>query len=445
MSNHEIKNVLIIGLTSVKIGALEHTNIGNFLIIDPLFKNLRKSFPKINIKTSLQLSEEFAEKYGLTILRNRRFWTYKLFTLASSLIDFLRICIYRIYKLFGVENRKILDNSILLKEISSADIVLDFSGDLFGDNAPIQRFIEGSAKLLFASYLEKPVIMIASSPGPFEKNFFYKWLGKLVLKKVTLILNREPTSTDYLIKIGVNKEKIINSACPSFLFDMDSEKSVEELLGSEGINFVKPSVGIVITGWNMPTPPFDKIPRKNEELIKFIPIIDYFLDQNIQVFLIPHSYRLDKQGGVIPGPDSVICEQLYGLVENNNKLKYLRIIRGVYKPEEMRKIIGSLDFLVSGRLHAAISGLSQGVPTVIIDYGFEPRGHKLLGVSKLMAIEDLFSDPNTRGDMLEKVKKGWQNKSFYEEKITTQLKTVKLAARMNFDILKSYLGENEIN
>lgn len=443
MTNIEPKNVLIIGLTSVKLGALEHGNIGNFLIIDPLFKYLRISYPKINIKTSLQLSEDFAKKYDLTILRNRRFWTYKLFTLTSSLLDFLRIYFYKVFKIFKVENRRILEKSALLKELAWADIVLDFSGDLFGDNAPFQRFIEGSAKLLFASLLDKPVIMIASSPGPFEKNFFYKWLGKLILKKVTLILNREPTSTDYLQKIGISKEKIINTACPSFLFDMDSEKSVKDLLGNEGINFFNPSVGIVISGWNMPTPPFDKIPRKKDELLKFIPIIDFFLDQKINVFLISHSYRLDKLGSVIPGPDLVICEQLFGLVENNNNKDNLIIVRGVYKPEEMRKIIGGLDFLVSGRLHAAISGLSQGVPTVIIDYGFEPRGHKLLGVSRLMAIEDFFSDPNIQGDMLEKVKKGWQNKSLYKEKITAQLIKVKLLARMNFDILKSFLGENE--
>ena len=444
MTKREPKNVLLIGLTSIKLGGLEHGNIGNFLIIDPLFKHLRESFPQINIKTSLQLSEGFTKKYKLTILRDKRFWTYKLNTIISSSIDFLIICIYKTLGIFGIENKKILYKSTLLKELVWADIVLDFSGDIFGDNAPFQRFLEGSIKLLFAYYLDKPIIMIASSPGPFEKNYIYKWIGKSILNKVTLILNREPVSSEYLIKIGVNKEKVINTACPSFLFDMEPEDSVKELLSREGIIFEKPSVGIVITGWNMPTPPFDKTPRKKEELIRFIPLIEFFLNQNLQVFLISHSYRLDKSGSVIPGPDSIICEQLFELVENINKKDHLRIIRGTYKPEEMRKIIGSLDFLVSGRLHAAISGLSQGVPTVIIDYGFEPRGHKLLGVSKLMDIEDLFCDPNIQGDMLEKIKKGWQNKSIYKEKINTQIIEVKLLAKKNFDILKLFLEKKEI-
>jgi colanic acid/amylovoran biosynthesis protein len=121
----------------------------------------------------------------------------------------------------------------------------------------------------------------------------------------------------------------------------------------------------------------------------------------------------------------------------------LKVLSKAYDPETMRGIIASLDFLVSGRLHAAISGLSQCVPTVIVDYGFPPKGHKLLGIAKLMGVEDLFCDPNDKEKLLAVIAGAWQERAAIRRRIEKNLVGVKKQAELNFSILKD-LSEKSV-
>ncbi len=434
------KHILITGLTSVRLGTMENSNIGNYLIIEPLFSKMREYFPDAIIKTTLQLSSDFSKRYDIIILQNPRFWTYKFRTLFLSLTDILKVGITKLLK-----TKSLINSSILLKEINWADLVIDFSGDLYGDNSPINRFIEGSIKLLLSHWLEKPVIMLASSPGPFKKNFLYKMVGKYTINKVDIIANREPRSSKYLINLGIDKEKIITTACPSILFNKESSASLEKIYLNEKIDGQKEKVGLIISGWNMPMPPFNKVPRSEKEIDKFLPIIEFFIKNNLQVILLSHSNRIDKKGNISEGPDSLLCKQI--ISEYQKKFEFsmnLKMVKNIYNPETIRKIIGDFDFLISGRLHAAISGLSQNVPTVIIDYGFEPKGHKLLGIAELFGIEEYFCDPNDPDEMYRKIYKAWENRNLLKETISKNLIHAKELALLNFKIVNQVL-EKQIN
>jgi len=436
-SKLEHKNILIIGLTSVKLGALEKTNIGNYLIVDPMFKYLRKIFPSSPIRTTLQLSAEFLDRYAITGLSDKRFWTYRPGTLLISLKDTLLFALCALVKLVLVKSaKKLLAGSRMLSQLDWADVVIDFSGDLYGDNAPLNRFVEETFKLQFALWMKKPLVLFASSPGPFSKNFIYRSVGKRMLNQATVILNREPQSSIYLKRFGVDERKIINTACPSFLFDGQSKVDIDQVLRDEGIAPEKPKVGLIVSGWNMPTPPFDKVPREKSDFANFLEVIDLFIRQGVQVILISHSNRIGQDGGLIPGPDHAICQQIYAAMPDSKDKALLKLLTKAYAPETMRGIIASLDFLVSGRLHAAISGLSQCVPTVIVDYGFPPRGHKLLGIAKLMGIEDLFCDPNDKARLLEVISNAWKERAVIQNRIAKNLVDVKKKAELNFTILK---------
>ena len=54
----------------------------------------------------------------------------------------------------------------------------------------------------------------------------------------------------------------------------------------------------------------------------------------------------------------------------------------MYMIHATKTIIKNFDMLVSGRIHGAVAALSQSVPTVIIDYGHEPKAHKLIGFQR---------------------------------------------------------------
>lgn len=64
-------------------------------------------------------------------------------------------------------------------------------------------------------------------------------------------------------------------------------------------------------------------------------------------------------------------------------------MKGIYTPAETKGIISHFDMLVSGRVHAAVAALSQSVPTTIIDYGHEPKAHKLKGLLKLQVSRNM--------------------------------------------------------
>lgn len=438
------KHILIIGLTSVKLGALEKTNIGNYLIVDPMFQYLRKSFPADPIRTTLQLSPEFLDRYAITGLSHKRFWTYRPETLLISLKDILLFGIYTLIKpLLGKPARKLFSGSRMLTQLDWADVVVDFSGDLYGDNAPLNRFIEETFKLQFALWMKKPLVLFASSPGPFTKNFLYRAIGKRVLNRATVILNREPQSSLYLKDFGIDPQKIVDTACPSFLFDGKSGADIPRILKEEGIDPARPKVGLIVSGWNMPTPPFDKVPREPSDFANFLEVISFFTRQNVQVILISHSNRIGPEGGLIPGPDHIICRQIYAAMPESADKALLKVLSKAYDPETMRGILAGLDFLVSGRLHAAISGLSQGVPTVIVDYGFPPKGHKLLGIAKLMGIADLFCDPNDKEKLLAVISDAWQERAAIRRRIEHNLVGVKKKAELNFTLLKE-LAEKSV-
>lgn len=56
-----------------------------------------------------------------------------------------------------------------VSEVKKADLVIDFSGDIWGDNADFlgkDRFLTGCYKDLTAQTL-RPTVMLAGSPGPF--------------------------------------------------------------------------------------------------------------------------------------------------------------------------------------------------------------------------------------------------------------------------------------
>ena len=438
------KHILVIGLTSVKLGALEKTNIGNYLIVDPMFKYLRQSFPSDLIRTTLQLSPEFLDRYDIVGLADERFWTYRPRTLLISLKDNLLFGVYSLARLvLGESAKKLLAASRLLTQLDWADMVVDFSGDLYGDNAPLNRFIEETFKLQFAVWMKKPLILFASSPGPFTKNFLYHSIGKRMLNRATVILNREPQSSLYLKNFGIDGRKIVDTACPSFLFDRKTVADIAQILKEEGIDPKQPKVGLIVSGWNMPTPPFDKVPREKSDFANFLEVIGYFTRQGVQVVLISHSNRVGPDSSLIPGPDHTICKQIYAAMPETKDKALLKVLSKAYDPETMRGIIASLDFLVSGRLHAAISGLSQCVPTVIVDYGFPPKGHKLLGIAKLMGIEDLFCDPNDKEKLLAVIAGGWQERAALRRRIEKNLVGVKKQAELNFSILKD-LSEKSV-
>ena len=97
--------------------------------------------------------------------------------------------------------------------------------------------------------------------------------------------------------------------------------------------------------------------------------------------------------------------------------------------------------LVSGRIHAAVAGLSQSVPTVIIDYGHEPKAHKLNGFAMVAQVQEYVADPCLIDDLKEKINQCFSRRKEFKAHLDSRIPHVHDLARQNFELLRGVIDE----
>ena len=431
-------NILIIGQCSLHWGRMEFGNIGNFYIMEPFLRQLHHVFPAAKIKTTFQMSERFCDDEHVEVLPMDIYYGWKNNELEAVQKE---LKASEGYKLTG----KLSFVTPYLEAVQWADLVIDFSGDIWGDNADFlgpDRFEIGMLKDKIAKNMGKKIVMLAGSPGPFS-NKDTKNLALEVYQDFDLVTNREKVSTELLKKEGFDTSKTHSLACPAFLFEPAKGESVEALLKREGLSRETrqmPIVGFILCGWNFETGPFDKWPRDDNEYIKFAENIEYLSEVlGAKVCLMSHSNGFDIPPAKFElkhGRDYPIIKQLQDVVKKRGIAKNVFSLDGIYDAWDTKAIVGSFDMLVSGRVHAAVAGLSQNVPTVIIDYGHEPKAHKLLGFATVANASEYVADPSNEDDLKMKIEKCWNSKIDYKIMLEQHIPTVKNIAKHNFTLLK---------
>lgn len=428
-------NILVIGQCTLHWGRMEFGNIGNFYIMEPFFRELYKAFPNANIKTTMQMSERFQRDEKVQCVPMELYYGWNEKDLGIALKELASAEIY-------AKTGTLPKETAYIKEVLWADLVIDFSGDIWGDNADflgVNRFLVGLIKDRVPQLLGKKTVMLAGSPGPF-KNQKIKEFAKEVYENFDLVTNRESISIGLMQKDGFDVSKTKSLACPAFMFEPAKGKKIDELIEKEGLNTTKPKVGFILCGWNFTEGPFDKEPRGDSEFIQFAQAVEYISeDLGLDVYLMSHSNGFPvppKEFKLIHGRDYPIVKQLQKVVEDRGIAKNVHSLDGVYDSWETKAILGHFDMLVSGRVHGAVGGLSQHVPTVIIDYGHEPKAHKIIGFAKVAGVEEYVSDPAIKEDIINKIDKCWNNRTQYREFLEKRIPEVQADAQKNFLSLK---------
>lgn len=429
--------IFVTGLTSSRLGGMEFHNLGNFIIADTMFLLLRQNFPNSTISTSIQMTDDFYKKYDLEALKEKRYWSYGPVTGLKTFLDFGRLFLW---KIFG--GKTLLKGSSLLSEINKSDLIIDFSGDIYGDNAVWRKFLEGNARLFFALMLKKPVAMIIGSPGPFS-SMWRLAIAKRMMPKLSILTNREPLSTEMLAYVGIKGDKIRTTACPSVLFKKDN---IENLKFKKDYNRIFeshiPTIGIIICGWNMPVGPYNRWPRDDWEYETFIELINHLLEKtDCRICLMSHQNATDNQGNLVKGNDHSIIEQLLKLIGKKYDRERLFTLNDVYDAAQSKTIISSFELVISGRIHGAVQALSQGIPTLILDYGHDPKAHKLKGFARHYGVDDYVCNPSDTQEMLKTVENLLLNKDQIAPYLNKRLPFIKERAEKGFSILKEIVPE----
>lgn len=431
--------IFITGSCSPGFGNWEH-QLGNAAILIGLSETIHKHLPDAIITTKYQLSKEFCQTYGMRSLPVEPVGRAKVRRTLSTLYNLFSSSVWRFFhEVFRVDIN-FLHSTKLLDAYYRSDIIIDLSGDTYGDNIPFKNFAKHSLDLIAAQLLRKPIVSLANSPGPFSGGI-KKRIAKFVFNNVSLITTREPVSADLLRNLGI-KTPIITTACPAFLLKPAPDSRAREIMQLEGIdNSSRPIIGITLAGYNLYSKQTWDVPQALGDLALYVPTVRFLLEElAAQVVFVPHVYRTNPwTGQLIQGPDYVILKTLSQMVCEDSRTQKLRMVEGTYSPAEVKGLIGKLDLYVSGRLHAGVAALSQHVPTVLLSYG-----HKHTGFAKLLGQERCVWQPSMGPDgLLNIAKQVWEDRESIVAELHKRVPFVKELAELNVKILKDILNLDE--
>lgn len=429
-------NILLIGQCTLHWGRMEFGNIGNYYILEPLIRQIHNTFPNSNIKTTFQLSDRFCKDENISCLPIEMYYDFKNDKTEEYLSELSSAYIFNKTGTLPIKTKYI-------EECLESDLIIDFSGDMWGDNANFlgkNRFLIGLIKDRIPQLLGKKTVMIAGSPGPFKEQNTLEF-AKEVYKNFDLVTNRESISKTILNKLKFDVSKTKSLSCPAFLFE--TKENTNEKINNILSKIQKPVVGFILCGWNFKRGPFDLTEREDFEFDEFVNTIEYITNKlGYHVLILSHS------NGFLPPPakfklkhgrDYDVSKKLYELCKNKIISKNYSLVTDVLDAWETKSLIGNLDFLISGRIHGAVAGLSQLIPTIIIDYGHKPKAHKLKGFAIEAGVEKFIADPSKNNDINNKFNKLLKNISNYRKDLKLNVLKAKNKSIKNFHLLKKVL------
>lgn len=156
--------IFVIGQLTLHWGRMEFGNIGNRYIIEPFFRELHRVFPAATIHTTFQMSQGFCRKESISCVPMDYYYSWRDDELRIAQDE---LAIAKEY----TKSHVLTKVTPFIAECLSSDLVVDFSGDIWGRNADFlgkDRFLVGLIKDRVAQLLGCPTAMLAGSPGPFN-------------------------------------------------------------------------------------------------------------------------------------------------------------------------------------------------------------------------------------------------------------------------------------
>ena len=156
--------ILLTGLMTLHWGRIENGNIGNYYITETTVRELHRVFPDSEIVTTFQMTKEFCEWEKVKVLPIELFYSWSVSDLDICLKE---LGIAEIYNLTG----NLVTSTPYIEEVMKSDLVLDFSGEMWGDYAePVgkDRFLTVLIKDRVAQLFKETGGAISRFSGTFQ-------------------------------------------------------------------------------------------------------------------------------------------------------------------------------------------------------------------------------------------------------------------------------------
>jgi colanic acid/amylovoran biosynthesis protein len=306
--------------------------------------------------------------------------------------------------------------------ISGASVVIASGGDPFSLH---YGSVESHLRpIRVALNCGVPVIFLGHSVGPFANRSDERlWAG--VAGRARLITVREPITYDYLTaELGLPVSLVHETADPAFLLEPATPAAIEAVRRRFGIDGNGPVIALA------PSQAIARHAQVDEEahLRAWSAAIRMIVDEiQARVLLVPHV-----QGTGPESDDSLIVGELQARAGQDRRVK----VAGALTAAEVKGLIGGCDLLVAERMHAAIAGLSSGVPTLTVSYSRKAEGivRQVLGndAGRSLVIRlDRFVEP---GCAVEAICSAWTRRHEIRGILDERLPAVRRMAARNFDL-----------
>lgn len=432
-----MKSILVTGLCTLHWGRLQYGNIGNYYIVEPLFRQLHKHFKDYRILTTFQMDETFVQKENIEILPMDLYYSWSDDDVERAKRD------VDVAEKYRKGEECVLTGYI--KALLECEYVIDVSGDMWGDNAEHvghQRFLVDCLKMKAAQILKRKTILYAVTPGPFSKAD-ENAIAKDVFEKFDLVLVREKVSLKNLQKWGYSTKNVKWAPCPSFLFEPNaaySSKWTQEIerKHAEG----EKVIGFTFGGFNMPVGPYDMWPRDEKQYEVFLQLIEHIvhnLHAHVVLFSHTNGFDLPPHFKLINGRDFIILERFYQIIiEHMPELQsHVTLIDEPLLPCDIKKVISEMDMLITGRVHASVAATSMCVPTVYMEYDRNViYSDKMTGFSEQIGMERFVSAPSDFQMLKSKVDECYENLDEVKGQLENVIPKIKDLAQEAFEEIK---------
>lgn len=313
--------------------------------------------------------------------------------------------------------------------VRSADLVVSTGGDNFGkDYGPFQNhltpFMEGQE-------VGAETVFLGQSIGPFKSSRAMN-LFRRVARRCSLTTCRESLSYDFCLEqVGIPKERTALVGDVAFLLKPVERTRVDEILKAEGVEPDERRIVLSISGG------ISKFSEQSREshLERWVQIIRRLKAEiDARIIIVPHVWN---DTHTPKNNDMVTSLAIKDRLADPDIVLPLQDLNA----KEYKGIIGSAEFVVAERMHAAIAGLSQGVPTVAISYSVKADG--IIGdlfeemsakERPVIAIDALMVDEGTA----DRIVALHERREELQATLSRSLPQMLERARLNFDLLSSY-------
>ena len=315
----------------------------------------------------------------------------------------------------------LMESNSHLKSILQADLFSDITGgDSFSNIYGMHRFMLGSLEKLLPIILDKELILLPQTYGPF-KGVLTKFIARYILKHSSLIYCRDRAGTEYVSRL-LNRSSTEDKVkfVPELAFVLDPRKPPNMDIGLP--SDVRTDKSIII-GLNVSGLLYYGGYTKNnmfglkENYAQIIcRIIDLLMaKENVRVLLVPHVFPPIEYAEITAVENDVAaCLDVYKKFSNKYSDKIF-MVRGSYDQSQIKYIIGLCDFFIGSRMHSCVAALSQMIPAIGLAYS-----KKFSGVFDSVDVGDLVIDlrTETEGRVLAFVDKAFSEREVFVRRLS---------------------------